>query len=126
MTDFDEWSKSERVWMSLWRFFPDGRSQIVDTTERYVEDHIQFLAEHRMLGDVTEYRAIKAFKEFKETGRPVTMPSYQKYGNLLFRLQAAYAALFNLGFYRFITIYKKVDGESFYIGKVIEPISNWR
>ena len=127
MTDFDDWSKNERTWVTWWVLFPDGKWVIADQTQMSVEDHIKSLHKFRVFGYLTtEYHAINAFKEHRKTGKPVTLPGKHKYGNLFYRLKVGLGALLGYRIYSFITISKEIDGKITGIGKVNEPMGNWR
>lgn len=127
-TDFDDWSKSERAWVTWWMFYPSGKWVIVDQTQRSVEDQIKNLHKFRVFGySLTEYHAIQAFKEYRESGKPVTMPGLHKHGNLFYRLKVAVGALLGYKIYSFITISRDIDRTAgFYMMEPLEPIGNWR
>jgi len=127
MTDFDDWSKSEWAWVTCWIFLPSGKWMIIDQSHRPIKDHIKFAHEFRIFGSsLSEYHAINAFREFRKTGKPITVPRLHVHGNLFNKLRVAVGALLGRSIYHFVTISEDIDRTSDCSpGKLLEHNGGW-
>ena len=125
MTDFDDWSRSKdsRTWLTLWVFRPDGKWEIRQQFKAHAISHIYFLSEPPSLG-FTEQEAINAFKEYRKTGKPVTLPIKQQ--SFRDRLRMGWGAFCGLAIYEFVTISKDIDRKNLDCRlSANEPTGNW-
>ena len=75
--------------------------------------------------DITEQQIINAFKEYRNTGNPVTLPiKQQSFRN---QLRMTWGAFRGLVIYEFVTISKERDVQNLEnLSGANEPIGNWR
>ena len=89
----------------------------------YASQHIFDLSEG-LSNDIEERRAINAFKEFRKTGKPVTLPMRQQ--SFRDQLRMTWGAFRGSVIYEFVTISKDINRQDrgLRIG-INEPIGNW-
>ena len=126
MTDFDDWSCSadSRTVLTRWVFRPDGQWEIREQYKMIAAEHIFYLSEDEPF-DITEEQVINAFKEYRKTGKPVTLPTRQR--SFLNQLRMTWGAFRGSVIYEFLTISKERDKQN--LGCLLganEPIGNWR
>ena len=94
MTDFDDWSCSadSRTVLTRWVFRPDGKWEIREQYKMIAAEHIFYLSEDEPF-DITQEQAINAFKEYRKTGKPVTLPIRQR--NFLNQLRMTWGGSFS-------------------------------
>ena len=111
MTDFDDWIGSEdaRVWLTRWRFLPDGTWEILEQYKMHASSHISCLSEG-FSKPIPKSDVINAFKELLKTGKPITMPMKQQ--NFYDLLRMAWGAFRGATIYEFVTISKEVDRQN--------------
>ena len=86
-------------------------------------EHIFYLSEDEPF-DITQEQAINAFKEYRKTGKPVTLPIRQR--SFLNQLRMTWGAFRGSVIYEFLTISKERDKQNLecLLG-ANEPIGNW-
>ena len=122
MTDFDDWSRSaeSRTWLTRWVFRPDGKWEIRGQYRMFAIEHIFYLSEDSPF-DITEEQVINAFKEYRKTGKPVTLPIRQK--SFHNQLRMTWGAFCGLVIYEFVTISKERDVQNLeFLSGANEPI----
>ena len=126
MTDFDDWSCSQdsQTWLTRWVFRPDGKWEIREQYRMITAQHIFYLSEDEAF-DITEGQVINAFKEYRKTGKPVTLPIRQR--SFRNQLRMTLGAFRGSVIYEFLTISKDRDRQSLecLLG-ANEPFGNWR
>ena len=111
MTDFDDWIRSEdaRVWLTRWRFHPDGKWEIREQYKMHASSHISCLSEG-FSNPIPQADVINAFNELFKTGKPITLPLKQH--NFSDQLRMAWGAFRGATIYEFVTISKEVDRQN--------------
>ena len=126
MTDFYDWSCSadSRTVLTRWVFRPDGKWEIREQYKMIAAVHIFYLSEDEPF-DIIEEQVINAFKEYRKTGKPITLPIRQR--SFRNQLRMIWGAFRDSVIYEFLTISKEGDRQNVeYLLGPNEPIGNWR
>ena len=87
-------------------------------------EHIFYLSEDEPF-DITEEQVVNAFKEYRKTGKPITLPIRQR--SFLNQLRMTWGAFRGSVIYEFLTISKERDKQNLeYLLGANEPFGNWR